>query len=367
MRDKRPVDELSIEELERILVVRKRAARQERLRRYGDQGRRLPKAPADIIEEEPTAPPPQQHEAAEHLPPVEPPVTYDITDELPRFEDDPDDDYEPRPRKPTRTSPSGNGHGPRPARRREGWDRMLLGVEILAMAGVAAVLVVGGYFLITENDKLDDLERKTAQIQQEAESMRPTLTPAPELSVRLADYVLPGGHYSPLETDGVAAFNIEELPASVRPAAVAQLAAPQATFAQSLPVSPARIAISTEKVQISGSIYGDDDWFALQKGVGHLTGSANPGERGNMVLTAHNDIYGEIFKDIQYLEPGDEIEVFDQQGRQYTYVVTEKWIVAPSKIEVLQPTNEPAVTLITCHPYQIDTQRMVVRGILKEN
>ncbi len=65
-----------------------------------------------------------------------------------------------------------------------------------------------------------------------------------------------------------------------------------------------------------------DDWYTLMKGVGHMSGTANVGERGNMVLTAHNDIYGEIFKNIQYLEPGDVFYVTGNNGQRYTYEVT---------------------------------------------
>ncbi len=62
MRDRRPVDELSIEELERILAIRKREARQARLQKLGTQGRRVPlTAPLDAPPE-PPPPPPQQHE-----------------------------------------------------------------------------------------------------------------------------------------------------------------------------------------------------------------------------------------------------------------------------------------------------------------
>ena len=92
MRDKRPVDELSIEDLERVLAIRKRETRQKRLQRYVNEGRRLPAAsPAD--EEPLPVLMPQQHEAAEDVPPVEPPVTYDMTGDVPRFEDDLEAEY----------------------------------------------------------------------------------------------------------------------------------------------------------------------------------------------------------------------------------------------------------------------------------
>ncbi|MBN1964386.1 MAG: sortase [Anaerolineae bacterium] len=359
MRDKRPVDELSIEELERILAIRKREQRQVRLRRFGDRGRRIEAlAPEDVLPELP-----QQHEAAENLPPVDPPVTYDLTDELPRFEDDLDDERPEARRSPAKAPKTTAGPGA-PARQRAAWDRLLLGVEVLAVVGILAVLFVGGYFLIVESDKIEALEQKSAAIQQEAEAMRPTPSPVPELSVRLSDYVLPGGHYSPQETGGVVAFNLEELPESVRPAALAQLTAPQAPLVTVQAGSPKRIIIP--RIGVDASIYGGDDWFQLQKGVGHMAGSATPGERGNMVLSAHNDIYGQIFRDLQLLEPGDEFVVEADNGRRYTYVVQEKRVVKPTDVWVLQADSQRRATLITCHPYQVDNQRMVIFATLRE-
>jgi sortase A len=365
MRDRRPVDDLSIEDLERILAIRKRAERQKRLQRYVDEGRRLATAaPVDLVPEVP----PQQHEAAEELPPVEPPVTYDITGDVPRFEDDLETEFEQRRKERSRPTQSTNGNGPVAARsrRRSTWDKLLLAVEVLGVIGVVLVLAVGAYLVVAENDKIDKLNEKSAAIQREAEAMRPTPSPMPLLSVRLSDYVLPGGHYSPDKTGGQAAFNVDELPESIRPYAIAQILAPQAELTEVQPSNPNRIVIATDKVNVDASIYGGDDWTQLQKGVGHYAGSANPGEDANMVLAAHNDIYGEIFRDIQYLKPGDEVRIQARNGRWYTYVVYDKQIVAPTDVWVLARGNESIVTLITCYPYRVDTQRIVVFAKLRD-
>lgn len=367
MRDRRSVDELSIEELERILAIRRREARQARLHKLRLQGRRVPlDAPLDAPPE-PPPPPPQQHESAGDVPPLEPPVTYDITDDVPRFEDELPAPPPPRPAGPVNAPTAAAPSVPGRSRRRAVWDRLLLMVEIVAVLGVFAVLIAGVYLIILESDRIEALEQKSADIQREAEALRATPTPLPELSVRLSDYVLPGGHYSPDVTGGEGAFNLEELPPSIRPVAMAQLTAPRVERVTPQPSSPVRIVINTPRVQVDASIYGGDDWYSLQKGVGHFLGSANPGESGNMVLTAHNDIYGEIFRDIQYLEPGDEVRVQANDGRWYTYVVFDKEVVAPTAVHVLERGNEPIVTLITCHPYRVDNMRMVVFGKLVDS
>jgi sortase A len=368
MRDKRPVDELSIDELERILVMRKREARQEQLRRFGTLGRRLPMPSPIDVPPEPLMSPPQQHEAAEDVPPVEPPVTYDITDDIPRFEDEIEAEVKERRKKERPRQPSASPAVWNPytlvSRRRATWDKLLLVIEVLAVVGIGVVLAVGGYLLVVENDRIAAIEQKSASIQREAEAMQATPTPMPDLQVRLSDYVLPGGHYSPGATGGQGAFNLEELPVSIRPVAMAQLTAPQAERVTPQPNSPIRIVIDTSKVHVDASIYGGDDWAQLIKGVGHYMGSANPGENGNMVLSAHNDIYGETFRDIQYLQPGDEIRIQANDNRWYTYVVYDKQVVNPTDVWVLQRGNEPVVTLITCHPYGVDNKRMIVFGKL---
>jgi sortase A len=355
MRDRRPVDELTIEELERILAVRKREARMERLRHYEHQGRRVADPP------EWTPPPaepdtaPRQHEAAHELKPPEPPVTYDLTDDIPRFEDEPDTGH------PARLT---NHRRKRKGERSPTWDKLLLGIEVAAILGLAAVLILGIYLVMDENEKIDALAAETDDIRRDAALLRATPTPAPELALSSSKYVLPGGHYSPDLTNGYGVFNYTELmdalPENVSPQAIAQITAPQATNFTPQSTSPIRIVVDTPEVKIDASIFGGDDWYALQKGVGHWLGSATAGQDGNMVLSAHNDIYGETFRYIEKLKPSDEIRVMAQNGVWYTYQVREKVVVDPTDVWVLDQTSEPTATLITCHPYRVDTQRMVV-------
>ena len=107
-----------------------------------------------------------------------------------------------------------------------------------------------------------------------------------------------------------------------------------------------------------------DDWEALKQGAGHHVGSANPGERGNCVISAHNDIYGEIFRELDQLNPGDQITLFTSNQRVYTYLVTGTRVVLPTQVEVLAPTSSATVTLISCYPYLKDDKRIVVTARL---
>lgn len=125
---------------------------------------------------------------------------------------------------------------------------------------------------------------------------------------------------------------------------------------------PIRIAIP--KLEIDAPVIAGTDWEALKRGAGHYLGSAFPGERGNMVITAHNDIFGELFRYLDELEPGDEFTVYDALERKYEYVVRTKRIVEPNEVSVLNSSPEPLATLITCYPYLIDSQRLVVQAEL---
>jgi sortase A len=123
------------------------------------------------------------------------------------------------------------------------------------------------------------------------------------------------------------------------------------------PQAPTRIVIPA--INVDALVVEGDTWEQLKLGVGHHLGSADPGERGNMVLSAHDDIYGEIFRRLPDLELGDEVIVY--AGEQpYRYVVKAKQIVEPTDVHVLASVTRPVATLISCYPYMVDTHRIVV-------
>lgn len=95
-----------------------------------------------------------------------------------------------------------------------------------------------------------------------------------------------------------------------------------------------------------------------------MRGSGLPGSNQNVVLTGHNDIYGQIFRRLSELKVGDLIYLRAGDGKEYTYEVKESLEVLPTFIEVLHPDRGAIVTLITCHPYQVDTHRWVVTAEL---
>jgi sortase A len=124
------------------------------------------------------------------------------------------------------------------------------------------------------------------------------------------------------------------------------------------------VRIQVPALGLDAPVVQGDGWEQLKKGVAQHLGTANPGEDGNVVLSAHNDIFGELFRYLDKLKPGDEVIIHTNQ-RQYVYAVTDTRIVEPTAVEVMAATTRPVVTLISCYPYLIDNQRIVVRARLQ--
>ena len=72
------------------------------------------------------------------------------------------------------------------------------------------------------------------------------------------------------------------------------------------------------------------EWQVADYAVGHHAGTANPGQPGNVVLSAHVDYKGQVFKDLNKAQKGDEVIVYTQKG-QYLYVVTDIVLVNLSR------------------------------------
>ena len=78
-----------------------------------------------------------------------------------------------------------------------------------------------------------------------------------------------------------------------------------------------------------------------------------------MVISGHNDVYGEIFRYLADVSIGDAVIVYTGDTP-HSYVVVAKMVVEPTEVSLLEPTPNSTLTLITCHPYMIDTHRLVV-------
>ena len=101
----------------------------------------------------------------------------------------------------------------------------------------------------------------------------------------------------------------------------------------------------------------------IDHGPSHWPGTPLPGEPGNVVFMGHRVTHSHPFRRIHELVPGDEI-LFEIAGVKSRYVVTGHEIVTPNRLDIVNPTAEPIVTIFACHPPGSARQRYVVRGAL---
>ncbi|MCJ7432415.1 MAG: class D sortase [Anaerolineales bacterium] len=297
MARKKAPEDLSLDELRRLLVDKRRGVRRERLEHYRRTGRVVNVAPDLSL----------------------------------------DDSHSSAPVVDTREQAE-SASEPAPApRRRKFMERLLVVVEVLAVFGLVGVLVSG-------LGLLRDLNKEVAS------ALNPvTPTPTPLIMA----VILPSGH-TPPDTLGNTAPNEAEIPDHLRPMVQSLANSPIPTSA---PDQVMRIQIPA--INVDAPIVQGDGWEQLKKGVAQHIGSADAGQDGNVVLSAHNDVYGEIFRYLDRLSPGDQIILYTQQ-RQYTYIVDRTVLVEPIAVEVMASTGSPTVTLISCYPYLVDKQRIVV-------
>ncbi len=121
--------------------------------------------------------------------------------------------------------------------------------------------------------------------------------------------------------------------------------------------------IEIPKIKVKSAILEGTDDSALKYAVGHYPKLGKPGE-GNYVLLGHrNYVYGHFFRNIDRLETEDEVKI-TVGDTTYTYVVYESFVVKPEEVWVLEKTEEPIVTMITCTPIGTYTDRLIVRAKL---
>lgn len=109
----------------------------------------------------------------------------------------------------------------------------------------------------------------------------------------------------------------------------------------------------------------------LQRGIGHYTNTAMPGEVGNLAMAGHRTTYGKPFNQIATLEKGDVVLV-ETKSTWYVYRVSGHEIVPPTQVSVLlpvpnQPDAEPTeavLTMTSCHPEFSARERFVVHATL---
>lgn len=154
-------------------------------------------------------------------------------------------------------------------------------------------------------------------------------------------------------TKPVSVTNLSTQPVTNNPDAQPQLFIPKLNL--TAPIITSERSYDQAKVQL-----------ALQKGVVQYGGSADPGQDGNLVVIGHSSgqlwapgDYKFVFTLLDKLTNDDRIFV-DFKGQRFIYRVKSLKVVPPTDLSVLQPSDEPRLTLITCTPVGTSKNRLIV-------
>lgn len=121
--------------------------------------------------------------------------------------------------------------------------------------------------------------------------------------------------------------------------------------------------ISIPKIDVDLPVFHTTNSSVLYHGAGHMYGSSLPvgGDATNSVISAHTGMVdASMFDNLRKLKDGDEVQI-EVLGQHLRYGVTKQQVVKPEDYDAV--TYEPGkdkITLVTCTPYGINTDRLLV-------
>ena len=123
---------------------------------------------------------------------------------------------------------------------------------------------------------------------------------------------------------------------------------------QTLVTSPAIVRpegligrIQIERLGISVVFLEGTSNKTLRRAVGHIAGTALPGQSGNVGIAGHRDTF---FRPLRNIHTGDLITLATPRG-EYRYRVESTKVVSPDNVAVLDSEGGEVLTLVTCHPF----------------
>ena len=115
------------------------------------------------------------------------------------------------------------------------------------------------------------------------------------------------------------------------------------------------------RIGIAAMIVEGTNGRTLRRAVGHVPGTALPGERGNVAITGHRDTF---FRALRNIREGDEVTLTTLNGA-YHYRIDSMKVVGAEDTEVLNHSDESILTLVTCYPFYFvgpAPKRFIVRA-----
>jgi LPXTG-site transpeptidase (sortase) family protein len=120
------------------------------------------------------------------------------------------------------------------------------------------------------------------------------------------------------------------------------------------------------RLHLSYVVLEGTDNRTLDKSIGHVEGTADIGEPGNIGIAGHRNTH---FRKLEWIRRDDEIKLSSTDA-EFCYRVEWVRLFKPGDLEVLDPSHGPALTLVTCFPFEYvgaAPLRFVVRALPDEN
>ncbi len=110
---------------------------------------------------------------------------------------------------------------------------------------------------------------------------------------------------------------------------------------------------------ISKQVFVDNNWTISETEASYLQQSAQPGQKGNIIIYGHNK--RSILGNIRALKGSEEVTITTNDGKKHKYKVSLIKEVNPDQTEYLLPTEEETLTLYTCSGF-LDKKRFIVQA-----
>src|SRR5215813_7568458 len=111
--------------------------------------------------------------------------------------------------------------------------------------------------------------------------------------------------------------------------------------------APALAVLKIPKIHLEVPVLEGTDDTILDRGVGHIEGTALPGGPGNLGIAGHRDGF---FRGLKDISPGDRITL-ETLGGSSEYVIEKVFLVKPDDVWILDDSASPELTLVTCFPF----------------
>jgi sortase A len=163
-----------------------------------------------------------------------------------------------------------------------------------------------------------------------------------------------------------AAFAQSRPAAPDKPSETIVIRKPGSAPATTVPSGSVLGSIDVPRLGLSYVLLEGTDNRTLDKSVGHVEGTAAVGSAGNVGVAGHRNTH---FRKLEWIHRDDDIVLTAPNGSRYTYRVEWIRLFKPADIQVLDASNGPALTLITCFPFEYVGSaplRLIVRALPDE-